>query len=216
MIVPAKAAAFAILFTNKALSVYGIVIELRETCSICSEGEAISTLTPNLTSVASSSTFISSRPTTFDSSYGSASSNTYISSAGSISTNIAGVSLTDSSSSEATSPLSTPSTQQPKGMRPEVKLGIALTIVFLVLLLLVIVIFNALIIRRRRREKDVQHALNEVEENTAKESQERVVLESRVSIVFVDDDTEGEEEEEEEEEERGRARNGMSLPRRDH
>jgi hypothetical protein len=49
--------------------------------------------------------------------------------------------------------------------------------------------------------------VHEVERGGFKGSEERIVLESRVSIVFDEDSTDDEEEEE-------RGRHGMSLPRR--
>lgn len=70
---------------------------------------------------------------------------------------------------------------------------------------LLIVMVEACYLRKKRRERALQRAVDEVERGIDKGSHERIVLESRVSIVFED-------EEQEEEVERGRS--GMSLPRR--
>lgn len=56
----------------------------------------------------------------------------------------------------------------------------------------------------------MQNAVEEVERGTGKGSEERIVLESRVSIVFEEEAGESESEDEDE-----GARNGMSLPRRE-
>jgi len=63
--------------------------------------------------------------------------------------------------------------------------------------------------RRRKRENALRRAVAEVERGMNKNSQERIILESRVSIVIEDIDPE------EEELEENRGRNGMSLPRRE-
>lgn len=68
-------------------------------------------------------------------------------------------------------------------------------------------------LRRKRRERAMQNAVEEVERGTGKGSEERIVLESRVSIVFDEEACEGESEEDEDEDEG--PRNGMSLPRRE-
>lgn len=56
------------------------------------------------------------------------------------------------------------------------------------------------------------NAIDQVERAADKGSEERIVLESRVSIVFQEDPDEEEYDGDGEQEERGRA--GMSLPRR--
>ena len=58
--------------------------------------------------------------------------------------------------------------------------------------------------RRKRRERKLKNAVEEVEQGVVKENDERIVLESRVSIVFQEDGWEGD-----------GGRNGMSLPRRE-
>lgn len=80
------------------------------------------------------------------------------------------------------------------------------------LALIIVIIFEIVYFRRRRREKAILNAIDQVERAADKGSEERIVLESRVSIVFQEDPDEEEYDGDGEEEERGRA--GMSLPRR--
>jgi hypothetical protein len=116
------------------------------------------------------------------------------------------------------SPISTPPTQPVDQLETGVKIGISVLGGFLGLVLIVFLL-ETCYLRRRRQEKAFQRAVDEVERGeraeqalaSLKGSEEIVVLESRVSIVF--DDVS--EDEYEEELERGRARNGMSLARRD-
>jgi hypothetical protein len=101
-----------------------------------------------------------------------------------------------------------PAAKQTVDLDTGVKIGIAIAAGVLIIALL-IVVFEACYLQRKRRARALQRALDEVERGTDKGSQERIVLESRVSIIFEDEDQEGEEEEIE------RGRNGMSLPRRE-
>jgi hypothetical protein len=112
---------------------------------------------------------------------------------------------------------STPPTQPVDQLETGVKIGMSVLGGFLGLALIAFLL-EACYLRRRRREKAFQRAVEEVERGeraeqalaSLKGSEEFAVLESRVSIVFDDGS-----EDEYEEPERGRARNGMSLARRD-
>lgn len=86
-----------------------------------------------------------------------------------------------------------------------VKIGIGIS-AGLIGIVILIASFETLYLAKRRRKRAMQRAVAEVESGTAKESQERIVLESRVSIIV-------EQEDQDEEDERGR--NGMSLSRRE-
>ena len=81
------------------------------------------------------------------------------------------------------------------------------------MIVLVFVAAEAFYLRRKRRQRSLERAVEEVERGSNKGSEERIVLESRVSIIVEVDDNEGDSEDEEEI--RGRGRNGMSLPRRE-
>jgi hypothetical protein len=83
------------------------------------------------------------------------------------------------------------------------KIGIGVTAGILGLALVFVVILDSCYLRCRRRERAMLNVTEEVERAADKESQDWIVLESRVSIVF-----------EEEVLVADGARNGMSLPRR--
>ncbi|KAF2689366.1 hypothetical protein K458DRAFT_126980 [Lentithecium fluviatile CBS 122367] len=98
-----------------------------------------------------------------------------------------------------------PTAQTTNELNIGVKIGIGIAAGVLALALL-IVAFESCYLKLKRRERALQRAVDEVERGTDKGGEERIVLESRVSIVFEDED-QGEEHE--------RGRNGMSLPRRE-
>ncbi|KAF2005228.1 hypothetical protein P154DRAFT_518759 [Amniculicola lignicola CBS 123094] len=102
-----------------------------------------------------------------------------------------------------------PTAKPTTSLKHEAKIGIGVSIGVFVSALVFVAILDACVLRRRRRERAMQNAVEEVERGgaTFKESRERIVLESRVSIVF--DETEPEDEEDDD-----GGRNGMSLPRR--
>lgn len=105
----------------------------------------------------------------------------------------------------------TPTTQPTGGLDTGAKVGIGIVSGF-VGIVLILFLAEACYLRRKRREKALERAVNEIERgerNLTKGSEEIIVLESRVSIVFQDAS-----EDEDEEPERGRGRNGLSLPRR--
>ncbi|KAF2017378.1 hypothetical protein BU24DRAFT_420431 [Aaosphaeria arxii CBS 175.79] len=95
-----------------------------------------------------------------------------------------------------------------EGMSVGVKVGIGLTLGVLASALAFWLIFDSCYLRRKRRERAMMNAVEEVVRADIQESQERIVLESRVSIVFNDDTAS-------EEVNVDMPRNGMSLPRRD-
>ncbi|KAF2639175.1 hypothetical protein P280DRAFT_508320 [Massarina eburnea CBS 473.64] len=104
-----------------------------------------------------------------------------------------------------------PTTQPTKQLRTGLKVGIGIA-VGLLGVVLILIIFESCFLRHRRQQKALQRAVDEVERGADKEneeriveSQERMVLESRVSIV-VEDEFDSEEEE--------RGRHGLSLARR--
>lgn len=99
-----------------------------------------------------------------------------------------------------------PTAKQTQSLSPEAKIGIGVGVGILASALGFMAIFCVCYLRRKRREKAVLNAIEEVERATDKGSEERIVLESSVSIIFEDDELE-------EEEDRGRP--GMSLPRRE-
>jgi hypothetical protein len=103
--------------------------------------------------------------------------------------------------------------QQERGLISEAKVSIGVTTGILGSVFVFIVILGACYWRRKQYEKAILNAIEEVERGTSKggENEERMVLESRVSIVFHEEPEEGEEDEEEE-----RGRQGMSLARRDY
>ncbi|KAF1962897.1 hypothetical protein CC80DRAFT_588390 [Byssothecium circinans] len=103
------------------------------------------------------------------------------------------------------SSLSIPTAQPTKELRTGLKVGIGIA-VGLLSVVLILVAYHTCFLRRRRQERALQRAVDEVERGTDKVNEERVVLESRISIVFED-------EYDQEEEERGR--HGFSLPRRE-
>ncbi|KAL1606782.1 hypothetical protein SLS60_004189 [Paraconiothyrium brasiliense] len=123
----------------------------------------------------------------------------------------------------ASSPASTPTTAPVDQLETGVKIGISILAGFLGLALIVFFV-EACYLRRRRREKALQRAVQEVESGERAEraladlkgSEEIVVLESRVSIVFDDvtDVSDEDGDDDGEETGRGRVRNGLSLPRR--
>ena len=102
------------------------------------------------------------------------------------------------------SSLPAPAAKPTVDLNTGVKIGIGTAVGVLVIALLIVMV-EACYLRKKRRERALQRAVDEVERGIDKGSHERIVLESRVSIVFED-------EEQEEEVERGRS--GMSLPRR--
>jgi hypothetical protein len=109
-----------------------------------------------------------------------------------------------------TSPPPAPAVKPTVDLDTGVKIGIGIAAGVLVIALL-IVVAEACYLRKKRRDRARQRAVDEVERGTDKGSEERIVLESRVSIVFEDEEQEQQEEQEEVE----RGRNGMSLPRRE-
>jgi hypothetical protein len=119
-----------------------------------------------------------------------------------------------STSSASASTLSSPPTKQIRGLSKGTKVGIGVGVGVPLFMIVLMAIFEACYWRGKRRQKAMLRAVEEVEIGTRirqdKGSEERMVLESNISIVF--EDTAEEEDEEEEAEERGR--NGLSLPRR--
>lgn len=95
--------------------------------------------------------------------------------------------------------------QKPKvDLETGVRIGIGISAgVFGIVIL--IASFEAFYLRKWRQKRAMRRAVAEVENGAAKDSRERIVLESRVSIVIED---------EEQSDEAERGRNGMSLPRR--
>jgi hypothetical protein len=78
---------------------------------------------------------------------------------------------------------------------------------------IIMVVVEVCFLRHRRQERALQRAGNDIEHGLNKENEVIMVLESRVSIVVVDEDEEDDEGDETDEEERGR--HGFSLPQRD-
>jgi flagellar biosynthesis/type III secretory pathway M-ring protein FliF/YscJ len=118
---------------------------------------------------------------------------------------------TTNDTTPATSPSAAPSSSSTVDLDTGIKLGIGIAAGVLIVALLIVAI-EACYLRKKRRERGLQRAIDEVEIGVHKGSEERMVLESRVSIIVED---EGQEEQEEDEAEVERGRNGMSLPRRD-
>jgi hypothetical protein len=117
-----------------------------------------------------------------------------------------------------------------RGLSTNAKIGISVAAGALFLLAVFLALLEVCYFRRKRRERAVLNAIEQVErgggvdKGSAHESEERIVLESRVSIVFddggeneedgVEDGYEGEGEDEYGDDETDGGRNGMSLPRR--
>jgi hypothetical protein len=97
-----------------------------------------------------------------------------------------------------------PTAKAPQGLGNGTKIGIGIAVGVLCLLVLLVAL-EACYMRKKRRERALQRAVDEVESGVDKGSIERIVLESRVSIVFEDENQDDEEE---------RGRTGMSLQRR--
>jgi hypothetical protein len=120
--------------------------------------------------------------------------------------------LTSTSSPHSTSQPSTSTplastVTQAHGLSSEAKIAIGVTVGVLAVALVFLGILEGCYLRRKRREAAMKNAVEEVERGANKGSEERIVLESRVSIV-VDEgifDESGDEED---------TRHGMSLPRR--
>jgi hypothetical protein len=121
--------------------------------------------------------------------------------------------ISTSSSSSHSTPLSAtasppaPTAKQTQDLSKEAKIGLEVSLGILALALALLVMVDWFYLRKRRQERALVNAVHEVERGGFKGSEERIVLESRVSIVFDEDSTDDEEEEE-------RGRHGMSLPRR--
>ncbi|KAF2794081.1 hypothetical protein K505DRAFT_337233 [Melanomma pulvis-pyrius CBS 109.77] len=105
---------------------------------------------------------------------------------------------------------SAPPGRQTQGLSREAKTGIGVSVGILAFACVFLSLLEVCYLRRKRRERAMQNAVEEVERGTGKGSEERIVLESRVSIVFEEEAGESESEDEDE-----GARNGMSLPRRE-
>jgi hypothetical protein len=94
------------------------------------------------------------------------------------------------------------------GLIPEAKIGIGVTVGVLAFAIIFLGMLEGCYFRRKRREAAMKNAVEEVERGVDKGSEERIVLESRVSIV-VDDGLWDEFEDDE------GPRNGMSVSRRE-
>ncbi|KAF2257156.1 hypothetical protein BU26DRAFT_499703 [Trematosphaeria pertusa] len=196
----------AMLLCNDVWEVYGVAVGSESLCMTCiSEfsGSIVSRMMRNATMAPFETPSALSRPLSLASPPPLLTTASFASSTGgstlpnSISTTLA-VAVASSTAPSATAK---PNHELPTSA----KIGIG-AVVGVLGLALFLVAFEACYLRRRRRTRALERAVEEVERGMDKGSEERIVLESRVSIVFEDD---GHEEEEQE-----RGRNGMSLPRR--
>ncbi|KAF2258732.1 hypothetical protein CC78DRAFT_621570 [Lojkania enalia] len=195
---------FMMLLSHQIWAVYGVIVEAKETCLTCNSTSTRPrpVLSPTATDPLSTSFIrVSSSPPSLSNTFSTRPSHNVMLSSTYISTRLQSSALT--TAAPVTSVPPDPQVHQNNGLSHEAKLGVGVTVAVLVTCLAFVMIFDACYLKRKRRERDVQYALSEIEGGRGKESQERTVLESRVSIVFDD---------EESDEESGR--NGMSLPRR--
>ncbi|KAF2466019.1 uncharacterized protein BDR25DRAFT_345886 [Lindgomyces ingoldianus] len=110
-------------------------------------------------------------------------------------------SISSSSVHLATFTPSAPTVKQTKGLSNEAKVGVGVSVGVLGFVVVFVGVIDACCLRGKRRERGVEYARGEVERGTSKETEEHIVLESRVEVVFADEDEGG--------------RNGISLARRD-
>ncbi|KAJ4298076.1 hypothetical protein N0V90_005975 [Kalmusia sp. IMI 367209] len=132
----------------------------------------------------------------------------------SVTTTAPSVASTSSMPSLLSTPIPTSTTAPVEDLETGVKIGIGVVAGF-VGIALILILIELCYLRRRRQEKALQRAVEEVESRERalnKDSEEIVVLESRISIHF--DDASSDEDDDTEQQERGR--NGMSLPRREY
>ncbi|KAF2190366.1 hypothetical protein K469DRAFT_697645 [Zopfia rhizophila CBS 207.26] len=100
----------------------------------------------------------------------------------------------------STSAPPTTAAKQTRGLSTGEKVGIGVTAGLVGVVFVFVALFDIRYLRRKRRDKAIQNGQEKVERGEGKWSEERIVLESRVEVVF-DNEDEG--------------RNEMSLPRRE-
>ncbi|KAF2116649.1 hypothetical protein BDV96DRAFT_630984 [Lophiotrema nucula] len=220
MITPINALIIVMLLSNNVWAIYGVFLDARQTCSNCN-------VLSSTLSIPANSTALVSRTTSLEISFSSlkipatASFLPPHNVSGPLSTSTIRSTLVASQQPPFRTGPPASTAEASSGLSPQAKIGIGVAGGILGLVLVFALLFDACYLRRKRRERDVQYALNEVEGGTVKESQERIVLESRVSIVFEEEEEEEEEgyegeleDDADDEDEEDRGRNGMSLPRR--
>ncbi|KAF2872948.1 hypothetical protein BDV95DRAFT_605534 [Massariosphaeria phaeospora] len=183
------------LFSDDVWAVYGVMVNRDMSYSDCFPSQTVARVSDLQTTLLQPTRFANTTST----------SSVSVSSSSCTPTHTSATLLPTSPSSSAPP---APPAKQTKEWATPTKIGIGVTVGVIGILIAALVLFIALHVRRKNTERAMQRAVEEVESGVTKESQEMIVLESRVSIVVDNDD----DEEEDEEEERGR--NGMSLARR--
>ncbi|KAF2659432.1 hypothetical protein K491DRAFT_712708 [Lophiostoma macrostomum CBS 122681] len=189
------------LISNQVWSAYGIVVDSREQCQDCTTPLLASTLYSNWSATMTTHSSTASATST-DFAY----STVLAQGVSTIAQEQTSAVATSTVSASSTFIPPVPTAKQTQNLSNDAKIGLGVSLGVLGFALALVVMVDWFYLRRRRQERALVNALQEVERGEFKGSEERMVLESRVSIVF-DVDTSDEEEEE-------RGRHGMSLPRR--